>query len=189
MGWLKNWAIKSTAKRIFNEFWNQLSAYSTANPNHSITDALHYILSTTYNISDKVVDEVLTPNSGKFESMLQYVVWEQVYKKFSHDPTIGTQEDIFLVFNVVNNCWQKLTEGTDYLQNGPRIEKEQDGEDSLSVIRKIYNSLSPKEKVNLKQEFIRTVLKNDPSLYKRYKNDNKISELFYDEFLRDKLGE
>jgi len=63
------------------------------------------------------------------------------------------------------------------------------------VIREIYNSLSPEEKCNLKQEFIRTVLKDDPSLYKRYKNDNKISfkndnkikKLFY-EFLRDKLG-
>ena len=62
-------------------------------------------------------------------------------------------------------------------------------EEELEVIREIYQSLSPKEKVNLKQEFIRTVLKNDPSLYKRYKNDNKISELFYDEFLRNKLGE
>lgn len=70
-------------------------------------------------------------------------------------------------------------------------EKEEEG----LVIREIYNSLSPEEKINLKQEFIRTVLKDDPSLYKRYKNDNKIifkndnkiGELFY-EFLRDKLG-
>jgi hypothetical protein len=70
-------------------------------------------------------------------------------------------------------------------------------EEERLVIREIYNSLSPEEKGNLKQEFIRTVLKDDPSLYKRhindnkiiFKNDNKIGKLFYDEFLRDKLGE
>ncbi|MBW2036727.1 MAG: hypothetical protein JRI41_04515, partial [Deltaproteobacteria bacterium] len=67
-------------------------------------------------------------------------------------------------------------------------------EEERLVIREIYNSLSPEEKRNMQQEFLRMVLKDDPSLslceiYKMQgsKNDNKIKKLFY-EFLRDKLG-
>ena len=73
---------------------------------------------------------------------------------------------------------------------GPEIKQEEE----RLVIREIYNNLSPEEKRNIEQEFLRTVLKDNPSLslceiYKMQgsKNDNKIKKLFY-EFLRDKLG-
>ena len=94
----------------------------------------------------------------------------------------------WLLYLMVASCIRRIKQW---------LESFKEKEEKRLVIREIYNSLSPEERVNLKQEFIRTVLKDDPSLYKRhindnkisFKNDNKISELFYDEFLRDKLGE
>lgn len=86
----------------------------------------------------------------------------------------------WLLYLMVASCIRRIKQ---WLESFKQQEEER------LVIREIYNSLSPEEKGNLKQEFIRSVLKDDPSLYKRFKNDNKISELFYDEFLRDKLGE
>ena len=96
---------------------------------------------------------------------------------------------------MVASCIRRIKQWLERIKQWLESFKHQ--EEERLVIREIYNSLSPEEKGNLKQEFIRSVLKDDPSLYKRYKNDNKISfkndnkisELFYDEFLRDKLGE
>lgn len=96
---------------------------------------------------------------------------------------------------MVASCIRRIKEWLERIKQCLESFKQQ--EEEKLVIREIYNSLSPEEKGNLKQEFIMSVLKDDPSLYKRYKNDNKIifindnkiSELFYDEFLRDKLGE
>jgi predicted PurR-regulated permease PerM len=101
----------------------------------------------------------------------------------------------WLLYLMVASCIRRIKEWLERIKQCLESFKQQ--EEEKLVIREIYNSLSPEEKGNLKQEFIMSVLKDDPSLYKRYKNDNKIifindnkiSELFYDEFLRDKLGE
>ena len=102
---------------------------------------------------------------------------QQVFKELGYDRTIGTIEDSALINETLSDCWTGFAIGSEIKQQ----------EEERLAIREIYNSLSQEEKGNLKQEFIRTVLKDDPSLYKRYKNDNKIRMLFY-EFLRDKLG-
>ena len=101
----------------------------------------------------------------------------------------------WLLYLMVASCIRRIKQWLERIKQWLKSFKHQ--EEERLVIREIYNSLSPEEKGNLKQEFIRSVLKDDPSLYKRhindnkikFKNDNKISELFYDEFLRDKLGE
>jgi hypothetical protein len=102
---------------------------------------------------------------------------------------------LWLLYLMVVSCIRRIKQWLESFKQW--LESFKEKEEERLVIREIYNSLSPEEKSNLKQEFIRTVLKDDQSLYKRYKNDNKIrfknddkiSELFYDEFLRDKLGE
>jgi hypothetical protein len=125
MGWTKNLAIKTTTKKRATQLWNGLKATLDANPNMQPKEALIKYME---NIS---AAERMFPVNPAGPSLIDVfseylnneepgreLLWHQlfalwttrlVFNELSYDSTIGTDEDLKMVHNVVYDLLGKWT--------------------------------------------------------------------------------
>jgi hypothetical protein len=107
MGWLKSIKIKAATQSAFCDFQEHLAAYATNRPNDDAANVVRYVLSHKYGAPESLIDQALRPGARQLGNVLGMVIWEQVYQRLAHDPTIGEEEDIVMVFVLVQEMLEK----------------------------------------------------------------------------------
>ena len=92
MGIMKNLAIKSATKRFTKDFSLMVSLVNREWPETSIEVTITSIAAMIFNISYKEA-VVLYEECPSFYMMINTMVYAQICKELSYDPSMGTESD------------------------------------------------------------------------------------------------
>ena len=119
MGWLKNMTIKTNTKRILKELNMALNNFMQENPNMSLETILQSpdfhnrliirdLKGKEIGRAGHIIREFPTNLQKNPFTLLSNVVWSILRYELKYDPTIGTEEDVRTVLNIVKGVLEDI---------------------------------------------------------------------------------